>query len=97
MTGAQMPAGADAVVPVEDTNIENRDPGTPAPDEVQIFKAVKPGENRRPRGMDLRAGAVVLHKGHLLKPQDLGLLAMLGFAKVTGPSKTARWLIFLRR
>ncbi len=77
-----MPAGADAVVPVEDTNIEDRDPGTPAPDEVQIFKAVKPGENRRPHGMDLRAGAVVLERGHLLKPQDLGLLAMLGFAKV---------------
>jgi molybdopterin molybdotransferase len=32
--------------------------------------------------MDIRSGEVVLHKGHVLKPQDLGLLAMLGFALV---------------
>ena len=82
MTGAPMPDGADAVVPVEDTDFDNRDAGTPAPNEVQIFKAVKAGANMRPRGMDIRAGEVVLHKGRILKPQDLGLLAMLGFANV---------------
>ncbi|RPJ24459.1 MAG: molybdopterin molybdenumtransferase MoeA [Chloroflexi bacterium] len=82
MTGAPMPEGADAVVPVEDTDFNDRDAGTPAPHEVQIFKAVKAGANRRPRGMDILAGNVVLHKGRLLKPQDLGLLAMLGFAAV---------------
>src|SRR5215207_2454024 len=38
MTGAQMPEGADSVAPVEDTNFENRNAGTAAPDEVQIFK-----------------------------------------------------------
>jgi len=82
MTGAPLPEGADAVVPVEDTDFDNRDAGTPAPDEVQIFKPVKSGTNRRSRGMDLRAGDIVLKKGHLLKPQELGLLAMLGFANV---------------
>jgi len=82
MTGAPIPAGADAVVPVEDTDFDNRDAGTPAPDEVQIFKSVNLGRNTRPRGMDIRAGKVVLHKGRVLKPQDLGLLAMLGFAQV---------------
>jgi len=82
MTGAPIPTGADAVVPVEDTNFDNRDAGTPAPNEVQIFKSVKSGRNTRPRGMDLRAGDVVMHKGRTLKPQDLGLLAMLGFANV---------------
>jgi molybdopterin molybdotransferase len=82
MTGAPVPAGADAVVPVEDTNFDHRDAGTPAPDEVQIFKFAKSGANIRPRGLDLRAGDVVLKKGRILKPQDLGLLAMLGFAKV---------------
>jgi molybdopterin molybdotransferase len=82
MTGAQVPAGADAVVPVEDTNFNDRDAGAPAPDEVRVFKPAKPGWNIRPRGMDLLSGQVVLHKGHLLKPQDLGLLAMLGFANV---------------
>jgi len=82
MTGAPVPDGADAVIPVEDTDFDNREAGTPAPDEVQIFKSAKPGANVRPRGMDLRAGEVVLYKGRVLKPQDLGLLAMLGFANV---------------
>jgi molybdopterin molybdotransferase len=82
MTGAPLPGGADAVVPVEDTDFNNRDAGAPAPSEVQIFKAVKAGANRRPRGMDLQAGNVVLFKGRVLKPQDLGLLAMLGVAQV---------------
>ncbi len=82
MTGAPVPEGADAVIPVEDTNFDNRDAGTPAPDEVQIFKSAKTGANVRPRGMDLRAGEIVLNKGRVLKPQDLGLLAMLGFANV---------------
>jgi molybdopterin molybdotransferase len=82
MTGAPVPQGADAVIPVEDTNFDNRDAGTPAPEEVQIFKAAKSGANVRSRGMDLRAGEVVLNKGRTLKPQDLGLLAMLGFANV---------------
>ena len=82
MTGAQVPEGADAVIPVEDTNFDNRVAGTPAPAEVQIFKSAKPGANVRSRGMDLRVGDVVLNKGRILKPQDLGLLAMLGFAKV---------------
>jgi molybdopterin molybdotransferase len=82
MTGAPVPAGADAVIPVEDTNFDHRDAGTLAPNEVQIFKSARSGANVRPRGMDLRAGAIVLDKGRVLKPQDLGLLAMLGFAKV---------------
>jgi molybdopterin molybdotransferase len=82
MTGAPIPAGADAVVPVEDKDFDHRDAGTPAPGKVQIFKPTKVGANRRPRGMDLHAGEVVLHTGRLLKPQDLGLLAMLGVATV---------------
>jgi molybdopterin molybdotransferase len=82
MTGAQMPAGADAVVPVEDTDFHDRSPGTPAPETVSIEKIAKPGENVRPRGMDVRAGDAVLKKGNLLQPQDVGLLAMLGFAEV---------------
>ena len=82
MTGAPLPEGADAVVPVEDTSFDNRDAGTPAPSEVQIFKPVNAGANRRPRGMDLRAGDVVLNPGRILKPQELGLLAMLGIPNV---------------
>src|SRR5215207_1727766 len=82
MTGAPIPNGADAVIPVEDTNFDNRGAGTPAPAEVQIFKPVKAGWNTRPRGMDLLAGETVLNRGHILRAQDLGLLAMLGFANI---------------
>ncbi len=82
MTGAALPAGADAVVPVEDTSFDNRDAGTPAPDEVGILRSVRPGDYVRPRGEDLRAGQLVLAKGTKLRPQDVGMLAMLGLAEV---------------
>ncbi len=82
MTGAQLPAGADAVIPVEDTDFHVRDAGTTPPETVSFSRKVTAGENIRPRGMDLHAGDVVLKKGRKLKPQDLGLLAMLGIAKV---------------
>ena len=82
MTGAQLPEGADAVIPVEDTDFNDRSADTSAPKTVSFSRVVKVGENIRPRGMDLRAGEAVLQKGRRLKPQDLGLLAMLGVANV---------------
>ncbi|MBK9926347.1 MAG: molybdopterin molybdotransferase MoeA [Anaerolineales bacterium] len=82
MTGAQMPQGADSVIPVEDTDFNDRSPGTHAPETVSFEKIVKKGENVRPRGMDVHAGDVVLKRGSILKPQDIGLLAMLGFSEV---------------
>lgn len=83
MTGAQLPEGANAVIPVEDTDFKNRQAGTAAPETVSFEKKMNAGENVRPRGMDIRTGEVVLHKGRTLKPQDLGLLATLGMANVT--------------
>ena len=82
MTGAAVPAGADAVIPVEDTSFNDRDAGTPAPEAVEIFKPARTGWNIRPRGMDIQAGASVLNPGRILKAQELGLLATLGFANV---------------
>jgi molybdopterin molybdotransferase len=83
MTGAQIPDGADAVIPVEDTDFNLRDAGTPPPQTISYTRSVKPGENVRLRGMDLKSGENVLKKGRRLKPQDLGLLAMLGIANIT--------------
>ncbi|MEP6895177.1 MAG: gephyrin-like molybdotransferase Glp [Chloroflexota bacterium] len=82
MTGAQLPVGADAVVPVEDTDFNNRDAGSTAPQQVQISKPAKSGENIRPRGMDVRKGNIVLQKGQRINPQTAGILAMLGFPNV---------------
>ena len=82
MTGAQMPAGADAVIPVEDTDFTDRSAGTHPPETVTITRLVQTNENVRPRGMDVRSGDVILKAGVRLKAQSVGILAMLGFAEV---------------
>ncbi len=82
MTGAVIPAGADAVVMVEDTDFNDRTAGTPAPKTVSIHAKAWRGENVRTHGMDLRKGEKVLSAGTRLRAQELGLLAMLGVAQV---------------
>jgi molybdopterin molybdotransferase len=82
MTGAPIPLGADAVVPVEATDFLERQPGTPAPDKVHIYKAIQSGGNVRLKGEDVRVGDTVIEPGRRLRPQDVGLLAMLGVAQV---------------
>jgi molybdopterin molybdotransferase len=70
MTGAPLPAGAEAVVPIEWT-----DRGVSA---VAITRAPVDGENVRRRGEDVRTGDVVLRAGARLGPAQLGLLAAVG-------------------
>lgn len=82
MTGAPLPNGSDAVVPVEETDFNERQPGTPPPAVVQILKPAGKGENTRPRGQDIHVGEVVMHSGSRLRPQDIGFLAMLGIPEV---------------
>ena len=82
MTGAPMPKGADAVIPVEETDFIERSPGTPAPKTVAIKKSLSSGDYVRTKGSDVKNGQPVLQAGHRLRPQDLGLLAMLGVADV---------------
>ncbi len=82
MTGAPLPPGADAVIPVEETDFSERGAGIAAPKAVTIARAVKAGENVRARGTDIRAGEIVLAKRRRLRAQDIGLLAMLGVADV---------------
>jgi len=79
MTGAVLPEGADAVAPVEDTDIQQRMPGLPLPEQVTIFKASASGDNIRPRGQDVRRGETVLVAGQKIRPQEIGLLSMLGY------------------
>ena len=83
MTGAHLPNGANCVIPVEDTDFNTRHAGTVAPKTITFSKHINAGENVRPRGMDMRSGDPVLKQGRMLKPQDLGLLATLGYANVT--------------
>src|SRR5688572_18079203 len=53
MTGAQLPSGADAVIPVEDTDFDDRDAGSRPPESVLISRPVRSGENIRTRGMEI--------------------------------------------
>lgn len=82
MTGAPMPVGADAVVPVEDTNERWRDAERPLPSHIQISKAVQPGDYVRGIGEDIEKGTAVLEQGHILRPQEIGVLASLGISSV---------------
>ncbi len=82
MTGAVLPPGADAVVPVEDTSQSRKPQGDdPLPPVVKIFRAVQSGAYVRHVGQDLQRGDVVLTPRRL-RPQDVGFLAMLGMPKV---------------
>ncbi|NJC98913.1 MAG: molybdopterin molybdotransferase MoeA [Anaerolineae bacterium] len=82
MTGAPVPEGADAVIPVEDTDFNDRSAGTSPPETVSIAKPIQHHTNIRPRGTDVRTGDVVLHKGQQITPQSAGILAMLGHSRV---------------
>lgn len=82
MTGAPLPAGADAVVPVEDTDELWRNRERPLPDNIQVSRAVAFGDYVRHPGEDIEAGQIVMEAGHLIRPQEIGVLASLGVAKV---------------
>jgi len=82
MTGAQVPDGADSVIPVEDTDFNDRSAGIAPPKTVSITRPVQANENVRPRGMDVHTGDVILKAGVRLNAQSVGILAMLGFAEV---------------
>jgi molybdenum cofactor synthesis domain-containing protein len=80
MTGAMVPAGADAVVPVEETDAA---PGQAAlPAEVAIRVAARPGANIRRAGSDVRPGALLLPAGAAVGPAAVALLGATGNATV---------------
>ncbi len=83
MTGAPMPPGADAVVPIEDTDSADRGHMAAAlPQSIRITHSVQVGAYVRAAGEDVRRGQVVLRAGRLLRAADVGVLAGLGVAKV---------------
>lgn len=83
MTGAPLPSGADAVIPVEDTNEAWRNPERPLPERVQIKREVNVGDYVRQPGEDIKSGQTIIPQGHLLRPQEVGVLASLGIAEVS--------------
>ena len=67
MTGAVMPEGADTVIMQERVTVDG--------DMISINELQKRGANVRYAGEDLKHNQVVLDKGHLMRPSDLGLIA----------------------
>jgi molybdopterin molybdotransferase len=75
LTGGLLPEGADAVVMIEHTGEMD---GTT----IEIRKSVAPGENVMMRGEDARQGQTALARGTVMRPQEMGLAAALGFEKM---------------
>lgn len=78
-TGAPLPAGADAVVMVEETELLT---GQDGQQRVRIRQTVRAGADLRRVGSDVAAGEEVLSVGSLLGPAEIGLLATVGAAQV---------------
>jgi molybdopterin molybdotransferase len=73
-TGATLPRGADAVVPVESAEVTGR--------EVRVGFSPRRGEHIFEAGQDIRRGDLILPEGHRIRAQDVGILVSLGFRRV---------------
>jgi molybdopterin molybdotransferase len=73
-TGAPIPEGADTVIKIEDTDIEN--------DLISIYISLPPGKNVSKKGEDVKKGTQVLTEGVELKAEQIALLTSLGLDKV---------------
>jgi molybdopterin molybdotransferase len=72
--GAPIPNGADATVKVEETRLKG--------DRVEVIRQIDPGEGVIPLGDDFKKGALLLGRGQVMRPQDIGLLASIGLTEV---------------
>lgn len=78
MTGAPLPQGADAVVPFEDTDEIARKASHDDLSQIGILREVREGMNVRRKGEDIAKGSLVLKKGTVLRPSEIGVIASLG-------------------
>jgi len=73
-TGAPVPKGANAVVMVEHTQLRDG--------QIDVFRPVNPSENIMAAGSDIMAGELVLRKGEMLTPREIGVLSAIGLEKM---------------
>ncbi len=74
-TGGMLPTGADCVVMVEHTQLLDKQT-------LEVFKSAAPLQHVMEIGEDFRKTEKVLSKGHVIRPQDMGVMAALGQARV---------------
>ena len=72
--GSPIPKGANSTVKVEETRLSGN--------QIQVLRPIKLGEGIIPLGDDVKKGTVILRKGQVLRPQDVGLLASIGSTNV---------------
>ncbi|MES2791762.1 MAG: gephyrin-like molybdotransferase Glp [Planctomycetota bacterium] len=83
MTGAPLPAGANAVVPVEETTFQPVSPGAPLGRvTIRSSAACPPGQFILKQGAAVQRGAQVMPPGRVLRAQEVAALAELGYARV---------------
>jgi len=78
MTGASLPQGADVVVPFEATDEVDRKRTSLSEAEIGIRSSLPGGSNIRRSGEDIAKGELVMKRGSVLRPAELGVLASLG-------------------
>jgi len=71
--GAPIPKGAASTVKVEETRLNG--------DKIEVVREIKPGEGIIPLGDDVKQDALILKRGQVLRPQDIGLLASIGMSE----------------
>ena len=74
MTGARVPAGCEAIVPIEEVAIES--------DRVTFPSSIRPGQHIRLKGEDIQAGMALIEAGTLLHAHHISLLASQGITHV---------------
>ncbi len=74
MTGAPLPAGTDAVLPVEMSDLDG--------ETLRVLEPVSSGKHVGQIGEDIRSGDVVQPAGRVLRPQDIGVLSSIGIGRV---------------
>lgn len=83
MTGAPLPPGADAVIPVEETDqYQLGKQSERLPNRIKVYRSIQPGVYVRQKGEDIQSGECVLPRSRRIRPQEVGLLAMLGVTDV---------------
>ncbi len=83
MTGAPLPLGADAVIPVEDTDAQWISGSNESlSKEVSVNRSIRAGDYVRPAGEDIHAGEKIILRGTLIRPAEVGLLAAVGQHKI---------------
>lgn len=83
MTGAPIPAGATAVIPVEDTDDDwSKGEDSPLPASVSLYRSLDCGENIRLAGENIKVGETIMRAGAVIGPAEIGMLAGIGRPRV---------------